>query len=71
MEHTSALSLSSIRGPMQWIRLYQLYRSSFPEYERKPLWMLLHMRRKGKMDIWYCKNGKDFIGLAITLNGET
>ena len=32
--------------------------------------MLLRMRRKGKMDIWYCKNGKDFIGLAITLNGE-
>jgi GNAT superfamily N-acetyltransferase len=64
------LSLTRIKGPGQWIKLYQLYRSAFPEYERKPLWMILNMRRKGKMDVWYCRHGDTFVGLAITLNGE-
>lgn len=64
------LSLVPTKGPGRWLKLYKLYRSAFPEYERKPLWMILDMRRRGKMDVWYCEQDGRFVGLAITLNGE-
>lgn len=68
MNHFSA---SSSPTPLQWLRIYLLYRRSFPRSERKPFSMILSMRRRGKTDVWcYAQDGR-FAGFATTINGES
>ena len=51
-----------------WLELYRLYMEAFPASERKPIWMILKMHRKGKTDIWCVVKDDRFAGLAITIN---
>ena len=53
-----------------WLELYRLYMEAFPASERKPIWMILKMHRKGKTDIWCLEKEKKFVGLGITINSE-
>ena len=55
---------------VQWLELYRLYMEAFPAEERKPVWMILKMYRKGKTDIWCVENNGEFSGLAITINSD-
>lgn len=57
-----------VSSPAQWLRIYRLYRPSFPRHERKPFSMILSMWRKGKTDVWYFENNGRFAGLATTIN---
>ena len=57
-------------GIIRWLKLYKLYMSAFPAEERKPVFMILKMYRKGKTDIWCVEHCGRFAGLAITINSK-
>lgn len=57
------------KGADDWLKLYNLYIRAFPVAERKPFWVILKMYRKGKSHIWCIRRGKDFLGMATTING--
>ena len=59
-----------ISKPMQWMRVYRLYRSAFPRCERKPFRMIISMWRRGKTDVWRCEWQGRFAGFATTINDE-
>ncbi len=66
----SEIVMKKPRGFAHWRKIYKLYLSAFPIYERKPFSMIRKMEKKGVTDVWYFeKNGK-FIGLAATINSE-
>ena len=56
-------------GLMQWLNIYRLYQSAFPDSEKKPFSMIRTMWKKGKSDVWYCEENGTFAGLVITING--
>lgn len=64
-----AITLAQPRGLLQWRRIRRLYRSAFPAYERKPLYVIRRMYREGKTDVWYCRQDGAFAGFATTING--
>lgn len=66
----SGFSLQRISAPLQWLRVYRLYRRAFPRNERKPFRMILSMWRRGKTDVWYARSGRRFAGFASTINAE-
>lgn len=53
----------------QWLKIYRLYQSAFPNNEKKPFSMIRSMCKKGKSDVWYFEEGGRFVGLVITING--
>lgn len=52
------------------LKIYRLYMSAFPKYERKPFSMILSMQKKGKTDLWYAESDGKFIGMGATINGD-
>lgn len=51
-----------------WLKLYILYRTSFPRSERKPFPTILKKYREHSTDIWcICRDGV-FLGFAATMN---
>ena len=65
MEH---LMLSPPKGLWIWLRLYVLYRTSFPPAERKPFLTILKKYRSGSTDVWCIRQGRHFLGFASTMN---
>lgn len=63
-------SAEKISTPLQWLRVYFLYRRSFPRSERKPIGVIHAMWRKGKTDVWYFESGGRFAGFASTINDD-
>ena len=63
-------SVKKITTPLQWFRVYCLYRKAFPRYERKPFSIIVSMARKGKTDVWCCESDGKFVGFASTINGN-
>lgn len=59
-----------ISGPLNWLRVYMLYRAAFPRCERKPFSMIVKMRRRGKTDVWIYRHKNRFAGFATTINDE-
>ena len=62
--------VEKIASPLQWLRVYCLYRKAFPRDERKPFGIIVSMARRGKTDVWYCEKGGHFAGFASTINGD-
>lgn len=56
-------------GLLRWLQLYRLYMTAFPASERKPVFMILRMYKKGTTDIWCLEKEGKFVGLGITING--
>lgn len=56
-------------GLPRWLQLYRLYMTAFPASERKPVFMILKMYKKGVTDIWCLEREGKFVGLGITING--
>ena len=50
---------------LQWLRIYRLYQSAFPNNEKKPFSMIRSMYKKGKSDVWYFEENGIFAGLVI------
>lgn len=64
------MNMIQAKSISQWIKLYRLYRQAFPRYERKPFFLIHSMQKKGKSDVWYFEKDNEFVGLAITINGD-
>ena len=62
--------LKKPKTAIHWMELYRLYMEAFPAAERKPIWMILKMYRKGKTDIWCLEKDGKFVGLGITINSK-
>ncbi len=58
------------KGIIEYLRIYGLYRKSFPKSERKPFSAILKMKKMGKADIWYFEDEGGFLGFSSTINGE-
>lgn len=52
----------------QLTAIRSLYEEAFPDYEKKPFWMIRLKNRQGKTDVWYLEKDGAFAGLAITMN---
>lgn len=62
------MKLREIISNSDWKKLKQLYKTAFPRYERKPLWIVRMKHRKGEADIWVIEHESEFAGMAITVN---
>ena len=49
--------------------VFALYRSAFPQLERKPFWVILKMARCERADLWTIRTEGRFAGFAATVNG--
>lgn len=49
------------------LRLYRLYRASFPRCERKPFAMIRHLCKAGKAEMLSVRDAGGFCGLVITM----
>ena len=59
-----------IRSPLDWLRVWRLYRSAFPREERKPFAIIRRMHRTGKTDVWVLRRDGRFAGFASTIKGD-
>lgn len=59
-----------IRSLLDWLFVWQLYRSAFPREERKPFAVIRRMHRAGKTDVWVLRRDGRFAGFASTINGD-
>lgn len=59
-----------VRNPLEWLRIYRLYKNAFPGSERKPFRMIVKMQLQGRGDVWCLKRGRKFAGFASTINSE-
>ena len=55
-------------GLSQWLKLYVLYRHSFPRAERKPFLTILKKYYQRNTDIWCICREDRFMGFAATMN---
>jgi GNAT superfamily N-acetyltransferase len=66
----TGFTLQRIRRPLDWLRIYRLYRRAFPREERKPFGIICRMHRAGRTDVWILRQGGCFAGFASTVNGD-
>lgn len=64
------MKMIQAKQPLHWYRLYKLYKTSFPAYERKPFSLIRSMQINKKSDVWYFEKDGRFVGLAFTINSE-
>ena len=64
------MEMLEVTRPIQWLRMYPLYRSAFPRAERKPFWMIRKKKKLGESDVWYFRENGRFMGLATTVNDK-
>lgn len=51
-----------------WRAIKKLYQMAFPDYEKKPFWLIRLKNMQGKADVWYIEEDDRFIGLGITMS---
>ena len=68
MIERESMRLKEVDFHSDWKKIKQLYKTAFPRYERKPLWIVRMKHRKNEADIWVIEHESEFAGLAITVN---
>ncbi len=64
------MRLRTVASEAEWSELEMLYRSAFPDNERKPFEMIREKYRQNVTDVWVIEDAEEFSGFAITMNGE-
>lgn len=64
------MELVKVKKISQWLKIYSLYKSAFPRYERKPFSLITGLHKKGNADVWVIENDGFFSGFAITMNSR-
>lgn len=64
------MRLVSISSKKDWKNIKKLYKTAFPSYERKPIFIIKHTHKKGNTDVWIIEENGEFLGFMITLNSE-
>lgn len=62
------MKLRELASYTEWCHLKKLYKTAFPRYERKPLWLVWLKHHKGEADVWVIEQDGEFAGFAITVN---
>lgn len=52
----------------QWKAVHNLYESAFPDYEKKPFWLIRLKNLQGRADVWYIEEKGMFAGIGITMS---
>lgn len=52
----------------QWKKIHKLYEEAFPDYEKKPFWLIRLKNMQKRADVWYLEEDGRFCGLAITMS---
>ncbi len=52
----------------QWKTIHKLYEEAFPDYEKKPFWLIRLKNKQGRADVWYIEDEGRFVGLGITMS---
>ena len=70
----SDIALYHPATPLDWLRIYLLYRRSFPREERKPFAIIREMCKEGRTDVWLARTTdgrfEHFAGMATTIEGD-
>lgn len=61
------MNVRQVKNKQDWKNLKKLYKTAFPRNERKPLFLIKRMKKKGCADIWVLENNDEFVGLAMTM----
>lgn len=64
------MRLRTVATEAEWSMLESLYRSAFPDNERKPFDMIREKYNQKVTDVWMIEDEDVFSGFAITMNGE-
>lgn len=64
------MTLTPLTSHKDWKKIKKLYKTAFPRYERKPIFIIKHTYKKGSTDVWIIEENSDFLGFMITLNTE-
>ncbi len=60
--------------PLDWLRIYLLYRRAFPLSERKPFAVIRKMHKEGRTIVWLARTAdgrfERFAGMASTIEGN-
>lgn len=64
------MTLTTLTSHKDWKNIKKLYKTAFPRYERKPIFIIKHTHKKGSTDIWLIEENGDFLGFMITLNSN-
>ena len=64
------MKLREVATEKDWSMVETLYRSAFPENERKPFEMIREKYCQKQTDVWVIEEEEAFSGLAITMNGD-
>ena len=64
------MKLREVSGLSDWRKIKKLYMQAFPASERKPFFVIKRQCKRNLSDVLLIEDNKDFIGLAITMNGE-
>lgn len=61
--------------PIDWLRIYLLYRRAFPRNERKPFAIIRRMHKEGRTIVWLARTTdgrfEHFAGMASTIEGDS
>lgn len=64
------MKLIPARTLSDWIKVYTLYKSAFPIYERKPFPMIINGVKRGISDVLIIEHKGKFLGLVITIKSD-
>lgn len=64
------MNLREVANEVEWSMLETLYKSAFPENERKPFEMIREKYCQKVTDVWMIEEEKKISGFAITMNGD-
>lgn len=64
------MKLRAVTTEAEWHMLESLYRSAFPENERKPFELIREKYCQKVTDVWMIEDAEVFSGFAITMNGD-
>jgi len=68
MKEKDVMKLVKAEKRAHWKAVHKLYESAFPDYEKKPFWLIRLKNKQGRADVWYLEEAGQFIGLGITMS---
>jgi len=68
LEGNEKMKLVKAEKMIHWKAIHALYEEAFPDYEKKPFWLIWLKNLQGRADVWYIEDEGQFIGLGITMS---
>ena len=61
------MKLTKAVNRVHWKAIRNLYEEAFPDYEKKPFWLIWLKSIQGQADVWYIEEEGQFVGIGITM----